>query len=122
MKLLSLVSLRQLRRPRLESLHSQQRDLFGDQTQHENNDRCREHENRHIGKAMLRDIGVDVVSQTAQKTNNAHGQENAKRSEQRCDFGDDEQKAKAVGHQADFALSTSIERLYWHIFNRKPRP
>lgn len=50
-----------VRHERCALLHPQQRNLLGDQAEHENNHRRRQEKHRHIGETMFRDICVDIV-------------------------------------------------------------
>ena len=107
-----------VRHERCALLHPQQRDLLGDQTEHENNHRRRKEEHRHVGETMFREVRVDVIGDTCKEKEHADRQEDTERRKQGCDLGDDQQEANAVGEQSDLTLSGAIERLNRHIFNR----
>ena len=57
------------RRP---GFHSQQCDLLGDESQHENNNRCGEHENRHIREPALGYVSVNVVCEAREEEKYAY--------------------------------------------------
>ena len=67
--------------PRPVPFHAQEGNLLGDQTEHENNNRCRQHQYRHIREAPLREIGIEVIATPGEKEKNTDGQEHAKRRE-----------------------------------------
>jgi hypothetical protein len=63
------------------SFHPQEGNLLGDQTEHENNNGCRQHKYRHIREAPLREIGIEIIATPGEKEKNTDGQKHAKRRE-----------------------------------------
>jgi len=70
-----------------QAFHSKQGDLLGDQTQHKYDDSSGQQKDRHIREASLSDVGVDVITDTAQEEKNAHRDEDTKGRKQGCDLG-----------------------------------
>ena len=101
--------------------HPQQRDLLGDESKHENNDRRGQHEYRHVREAPLGEIGVEVIAASGEKEKEAHRQKHSEGRKQGRNFGNDEQEPYAVSHQANLALAGAVERLNRDILYRESR-
>lgn len=80
-------------------------DLFGNEADHENNDRAVEEQGRHVGESALSEEGVGVVAEADDKEGKTDWQEHPKGRKQCGYLSNNEKKTGPVFHQFDFAFA-----------------
>ena len=102
--------------------HSQGRDLFGNQTEHKDNDGRSPHENRHIREPAVGQKSVKIIRQTGEEKEKTHRKKHTERRKQSRNFRNDQQKPNTVRNQTDFTLTGPVKRLDRKVLNRQTGP
>ena len=90
-------------------------NLLGNQPDKKDQHRYTQQQGAHVGKAIQRDKGINVITQPGEKEEQAEGQEHLQRRVERPDLEDDQKEPHAITQWTDVTFAYSFFRGYRYI-------